>query len=390
MNAAGKTPAGGASTGSPPKPARNPMERIVVWGGIIVLVLIALIEYRAKTGFEASLKALEDAANDITKDVTYADAQGMMTGYTSMVGPTEDQGHQTHDYKWFSLFKGGTYNIKLVASRDQEPTLLTFVTPLSDQEIAEEKARIAAAEAAFAAEPSREGIEPTRGGGGEGGGAGGPGGPGGFGGGGRGAFPNPVRDALDADTDGALSAEELAAASTALAKLDANGDGAVAAEELTPPAPEGGDGPRPGRGPGRLVQAIDTNEDGNISAEELAAAGASLAKLDADGDGALSGDEMRPPRGAGGPGGPGGPGGERPRRPEVESSPAAETPAPAAEAPAPAAESTPAAETPAPAAEAAPPAAEPAAPAETAPATPAETPAAPAEATTPNSAPANP
>src|SRR5690606_17283101 len=125
---------------------------IFVWGGILLLVAIVVIEYRAKTGFAASVKALEDAANDITRDVTYADAQGMMQGYTSVAG-REEQGHQVHDYAWFSVFKNGDYNIKLIGSRDKEPLLYTFLTPIMEQElIDEEKVRLEEEAAMLAAD----------------------------------------------------------------------------------------------------------------------------------------------------------------------------------------------------------------------------------------------
>lgn len=81
---------------------------------------------------------------------------------------------------------------------------------------------------------------------------------------------------------------------------------------------EGREGGREGREGGReggprmnpLFAALDTNGDGVIDATELANATASLKKLDKNGDGKLTEDEVRPAFfGRGGPGGPGGPGG---------------------------------------------------------------------------------
>ncbi len=80
--------------------------------------------------------------------------------------------------------------------------------------------------------------------------------------------------------------------------------------------PGGPGGPRP---PMPLMVALDLNHDGVIDAEEIAKASESLKKLDKNGDGKLTQDELRPPRpeGRGGPGGPGGPRGEgRPEGPE--------------------------------------------------------------------------
>lgn len=94
--------------------------------------------------------------------------------------------------------------------------------------------------------------------------------------------------------------------------------------------PEGRDG-GPGREPGRfnpLIRLFDADQDGVLSKEEIAAAGKKLAALDKSGDGKLTDDELMeampfgrgrerggpggpPPFGPGGPGGPGrgGPGG---------------------------------------------------------------------------------
>ena len=64
-------------------------------------------------------------------------------------------------------------------------------------------------------------------------------------------------------------------------------------EGVQPEEGEGGD-----RELSRLpvFRALDTDDDGDISAAEIDAAPESLASLDADGDGQLSGDELRPRR----------------------------------------------------------------------------------------------
>src|SRR5258708_5278406 len=82
------------------------------------------------------------------------------------------------------------------------------------------------------------------------GGGRGPDGPGGSGPGGDGPPPpppSPVFEALDKDHDGILSAEEIQAASESLKKLDRNGDGKLTEDELHPQGGPGGP-PRRGRG----------------------------------------------------------------------------------------------------------------------------------------------
>ena len=49
------------------------------------------------------------------------------------------------------------------------------------------------------------------------------------------------------------------------------------------------------------MAALDANHDGVIDADEIANASAALRKLDKNGDGKLTMDELRPPRRQGGP-----------------------------------------------------------------------------------------
>ncbi len=86
----------------------------------------------------------------------------------------------------------------------------------------------------------------------------------------------------------------------------------------------GPQGERPDRGPGGpggdrqrrpmppIIGALDANGDGVIDEQEIANASAALRKLDKNGDGKLTMEEMMPPRSSGFAGGPeGGPNGQR-------------------------------------------------------------------------------
>lgn len=104
---------------------------------------------------------------------------------------------------------------------------------------------------------------------------------------GRGPEPMPLIRALDTDKDGVLNAAEIEAAPEVLAKLDKNGDGRVSPQELAPgpaPAPRGNRGPN--RGPDR-GPAGPSGIDGQRPPPSPV-----LRAIDTDGDGVLSAAEV--------------------------------------------------------------------------------------------------
>ena len=139
---------------------------------------------------------------------------------------------------------------------------------------------------------------------------GGPGAPGEFGPGGPGGAAElmkimPVISALDADSDGEISSDEIENAVAALKKLDKNGDGKLTRDEIRPDFGRGRGGPegRRRRGPGEggggpeqfveRIMAHDTNEDGNLSKDELPERMQRLlTRADENGDEVLSTEEL--------------------------------------------------------------------------------------------------
>jgi Ca2+-binding EF-hand superfamily protein len=127
----------------------------------------------------------------------------------------------------------------------------------------------------------------------------GPGGRGGDGRGGegRGRGPqqsymrtSPILNALDTNHDNIISAEEINNAPASLLKLDKNGDGQLTPDELRPPSRE----PDPTDELVATLMAFDKNKDGKISRDELPARMQSMMdRGDTNHDGVLTVDEIR-------------------------------------------------------------------------------------------------
>lgn len=90
---------------------------------------------------------------------------------------------------------------------------------------------------------------------------------------GPGADPVPPSfSELDTNSDGTLSAEELAAGDAVrFARADTNGDGELSAEELIA-AQEAREQARRTQRAERMIERLDADKNGTVSAEEMAAA----------------------------------------------------------------------------------------------------------------------
>jgi len=162
---------------------------------------------------------------------------------------------------------------------------------LTEDELPESVAeRIMQADADGDGAVTKEELEQARPG--RGGGPGGPGGPGGV----EGLFA-----ALDKNGDGVLTEDEVPEKlADKLAAADANGDGQVTKEELQQARPGRGGGPGGPGGPPSIDQVFerfDLNRDGKLTKDELPEPVAErIMKADADGDGAVTKEELEQAR----------------------------------------------------------------------------------------------
>ncbi len=201
------------------KPKRNPMERLLVWGLIGVMVLFVCTEGIAKFGYSITLPRLQERLREDDSDepnpLTVEEAETLIFGFPSKT--VEDQ---KVVYRWKGLLKDfGAIHLPY----DDDNIVLSLVTD-APPEIEEPTPVVATGDE----EPGPNDPSMIGGGGappaGEGAGA-----PEGEGGGGRNFDPMQ----FDKDEDGKISKEEAPERMQQFFdRIDSNGDGFADAEEF--------------------------------------------------------------------------------------------------------------------------------------------------------------
>ena len=114
--------------------------------------------------------------------------------------------------------------------------------------------------------------------------------------GGRGMFRMPLMTALDTDGDGEISSKEIDEAPARLRTLDANKDGKLTMDELRPAGFGGPGGFGGGAGGEEMVNRLmeyDTDKDGKLNAEDLPERMRNIiTRSDANKDGVVTREEL--------------------------------------------------------------------------------------------------
>ena len=88
----------------PAKRSRSPVERVVVWGGILALLTVCGVEAMARFGYERSLSSLETAIQnkDGGEALTIEGIDSHLSGFPSR---EDDQKSNVITYRWSGLLK---------------------------------------------------------------------------------------------------------------------------------------------------------------------------------------------------------------------------------------------------------------------------------------------
>ena len=126
MNESGPT----SNTNQTPVKIRSMRERIFVWGGILLLLLVVLAEWTSRNSYDATLNDIEQAirASD-GRGVELATAQRQVRG-VAFPGEETSHGQRKVTYRWPSLFK--LYKLGLSVNAADMVSLVESLTPTDD------------------------------------------------------------------------------------------------------------------------------------------------------------------------------------------------------------------------------------------------------------------
>jgi hypothetical protein len=122
------SPASESESVPPAKGQRSSTERALVWGGILTLLLIVVVEFRAQRGYSKSLEAFSNAADSDDYTLTMSEAESFMVMAPGREHTAVNGIENTYAYTWLSLFKYGQFQLNVVYTSGDDPSLLRFWT----------------------------------------------------------------------------------------------------------------------------------------------------------------------------------------------------------------------------------------------------------------------
>jgi hypothetical protein len=111
-----------------PVKKRSPAERVLVWGGILILLLVVAIEFRAQRGYSQTLESFSNASDDGDVDLPMANAESFMVMFPQRQQTAVNGIEHTYAYTWMSLFKSGQFQLNVVYTAGDDPSMLRYWT----------------------------------------------------------------------------------------------------------------------------------------------------------------------------------------------------------------------------------------------------------------------
>ena len=114
----------------PSKKPRNPVERVIVWGGIAVMLGIVAFEAVHKYGYDSTVSRMRKmVSEDTEKYMKLSEVRALIAGSpTEVKSPHERKAYNKLDFKWPSMFKD--YRVQLIVEREgDDPLVAGFSTP---------------------------------------------------------------------------------------------------------------------------------------------------------------------------------------------------------------------------------------------------------------------
>lgn len=127
------------------KKKRSPVERVIVWGLIILLIVAVGFEWRGQKGYSESLQKLEDSLDDARttgNGVPLADAKGMVSMSPSISAPQDGDPPEVA-VSWFTFFSfmpNRKYEIYLELDKKAEDAIVIGIATAAMKDLEAEMA----------------------------------------------------------------------------------------------------------------------------------------------------------------------------------------------------------------------------------------------------------
>jgi tetratricopeptide (TPR) repeat protein len=123
-------------SGAQPVRQRSAWERGLVWGGILLLLAVVLIEWTSRRNYDATLSQLEAAivgsrTTNVSRGISLTDAERLVKGF-AFRGVATKPGQRQQTYRWPSLFK--VYKLGVTVDDHENVTLVEACLPESETE----------------------------------------------------------------------------------------------------------------------------------------------------------------------------------------------------------------------------------------------------------------